>query len=58
MIIDTLKDRIAQTDSRINRAKEATSGQDPKLGMFVRSGLRRFRRQRLDDLRKLLRQRS
>ena len=58
MIIDTLKDRIAQTDSRINRAKEATSDQDPKLGMFVRSGLRRFRRQRLDDLRKLLRQRS
>lgn len=57
MIIDTLKDRIAQTDSRINRAKEATADEDPKLGMFVRSGLRRFRRQRLDDLRKLLRQR-
>lgn len=57
MMIDKFESRIAQTDDRINRARQTATDQDPKLGMFVRSGLKKFRRQRLEDLRKLMRQR-
>lgn len=57
MMINKLEDRISRTDERIHRAQASTATHDPKLGLFLRSGLKKFRQQRLEDLRKLMRQR-
>ena len=54
MITDRFEDRLNETDDRI---KDATTTDNPSFGRFIRSGLKKFRRQRFEHLRKLMLQR-